>query len=320
MPADRYILDYKAYMPRMRRFRKKLDPEIAPWRKLKEAVHGDGDVEWSEVLKRFRVGNLVGPNALGPASREAHRDLKGMYAFFQHGYVLRARDYVGLHARVEQRQRLTTGHSIVVSSTPATFGDHTGGMRKLESHTECALGSPATVPFAIGYSELHREGKVRYPAYFWLLHEVECGADLAKRKTRRARPDRDSFVGMKNIAALYEGRVRCDGSAARVTGAFDEVLIEMLATERDNVVGPHAAIRRLRRAEIGTIPSEKFKTRDEKLRRRLNGLGLIHRAALSGFVARETIDWARRTDWVQDNWTEINDLVVRIVKVGASYF
>ena len=319
MATDTFELDYKAYMPRMGRIRKKFDPDIAQWRKIKDVVRNDKPIDWQHIIKHFRVGSLLCPQKLRPASPDEHRNLKDVYAFFEHGYILRQGDSTALFSRVDKNQRITKGHSIIVSSTPTTMQDHTDGLGKLESYIEVSLGSVRPVPFAIGYSELQLHGRQKYPAYVWLLHEVPCSGMLSK--SRHARSGRDSFRGMKQLSRLYDQKVQCDGEPVKINGVFDKLLIEMLAKDHERIVGSNAAVRLLNPGEIRNIPAKEFKKSNEKLRKRLISLGILATTTTSSsWIVKEAIDWARRSDWVCENWNEIAELMQNIERIGKSYF
>jgi hypothetical protein len=318
MTTNTFELDFKAYLPRMGRIRRKFDPDIAKWRAIKDAVRDDKPVDWHRIINYFRVGRLLCPESLRPASREAHKNLKGIYAFFQHGYIVRQGDSVALFSRIDGRQRISRGQSIFISSTPAAFQDHSGGIQKLESLIDATLKSVRPMPFAIGYSELQLQSRSKSPAYLWLLHEVPYRGKLSP--SRQGRSSVDSFRGMKNLASLHNRRVRCDGGPVNIEGAFDRLLIEMLYRGHNSIQKPDAAIRFLTAKEIRTIPATEFKRRDEIVRKRLSSFGLIAAASSTAWIAKEAIDWAARGEWVGGNWDEIVKLLHDLERLGRAYF
>jgi hypothetical protein len=322
LTTDTFELDYKAYLPRIGRIRKKFDPDITKWRHIKDAIRSGRLLDWEKITKNFRVGSLMCPESLRPASRDAHKNLKGVYVFFQHGYVLRQGDSVALFSRADKRQRITTGQSIIVSSSPSGLMDHSGGIRKLESHIGISLKGSRPKPFAIGYSELSLQGKQKYPAYVWLLHEVSYGGKLPP--SRQARAGKDFFRGMKKISKLHARNVQCDGEPVKIKGAFDKLLIELLAGDDQNIPGSNAAIRLLSTGEIRNIPGANLKKRDEKIRNRLASLGLIASTTSTVWFTKEVtgdvIDWARRSEWVSENWDEIVELLQSLERIGQAYF
>ena len=258
------------------------------------------------------------PEGLRPASRDAHKNLKGVYTFFQHGYVLRQADSIALFSRADKRQRITRGQSIIVSGTPTALDNHSEGIRKMESHTEAPFGSVRPKPFAIGYTELSLRGKQKFPAYVWLLHEVPYRGKLPA--SRHARTGKDSFRGMKKISKLCARNVQCGGEPVRIEGAFDKLLIEMLSKGHKKLAGSNTAIRLLTTNEIRTIPAEGFKRRNEKVRNKLSSLGFLTATTSTTLFTKEIIDWARRSEWVSENWDEVVELVQNLERIGQAYF
>jgi len=188
----------------------------------------------------------------------------------------------------------------------------------LESQIDATLKSVRPVPFAIGYSELHLQGRQKYPAYVWLLHDVPYRGKLSP--SRHGQSGKDSFRGMKNVTSLHKRKVQCDGEPVDIEGAFDQLLIEMLAQGYDRIAGSNAAIRLLTTGEIRTIPAYDFKKRNEKVRERLSSLGLLTAATSTTWIAKEAIDWAIRSDWVGENWDEIVELLHHLERLGRTYF
>lgn len=95
----------------------------------------------------------------------------------------------------------------------------------------------------------------------------------------------------------------------------------MLATNRECVIHPTTAVRRLTQDEIRSIPTEPFRRRTEKLRNRLIALGLLAAGAPVAYrAATELVDLAMRSEWVQENWDEIRDWVQTIKQIAEANF
>lgn len=268
--SELYQLDYKAYMPLAEKslFKKREHYKNAlKWDSIKNSIRNADELNWNEILKQFFIGKLLCHEKNKPNTKDEHHALKSLFVFFQHGYVLKQYDNVGVYRRENDKNpRLTDGYSILISSSENAIGNHEIGKEKILRTLGYQVNFKSITPFAIGYTDLHLNENKIFPSYFWILHEVTIDAELPKIKREEFNKKKDSFIGCKKISNLYNGKVTHNKSKVNFNGEMDRLLVELLQTNSIIVSKENTCIRQLPTNHFSNIQNSPFKEKNTEIK------------------------------------------------------
>lgn len=319
LKGEDFVLDTKVLLPRMTRSGRQLCAETKYWNNLKHSVLAGQEIDWSELTHSFWLKKMIGPQKLAHGSRIDHMRLKGLFSFFQMGYVLTQDDKVALFHRHSAAHKISTKHSPVISCSASNLTDHDCAIDKICKQIGKQTKVTRVTPFAIGYTELTAaEDNVPAPAYFWLLHKVDMDKPLPN--TCQPLQDCDSFVGMKQPINLLSGKSFANKQPVVIDREFDRLVLDLLDSHGMKKTAVNSAIRLLSEQEIKNLHSTPFRTGTEHLARRLTLLGLL----VSGFsmtaTAAQTVNVFQSGEWAYQHMDDLMALLNGLKETIDTFF